>query len=753
MRTARFEKSALEIAGAATTETVRQTSMATIQDVLTAALSHHQAGRLNEAAAGYRAVLDAAPNHADAAHLLGVAHLQAGQADEAERWIRAAIQSNRRAPDYHDNLGSALKALGRLDEAVAAHRQAIRLRPDFAQALYNLGNALDALGRRDEAVTAYRQAAARRPGYAKARFNLGNALTALGRRDEADQAFRAAIADDPTFVEARANRGSLLLALGKAAESIAALARALALRPDHPTALTNRAAALLAAGDAAAADGAARRAARACPDLADARLRLGEALHRANRLAEAADAYSVALALAPDLAEALANLAVVRQTQGLLDEAERGDRRALILRPDLAEVRSNLAYLQLFQPGVTLAGVLAAHRAWDDAHGAPLRAGWPKPSGKRKPPASGAESPLTVGILSGDFRRHPAGQFAIRAVEALPAHGIRLFLYANQTEADDLTARFRAAAERWTLVAALSDAELAERIRDDRPDVLIDLAGHNARGRPGVFARKPAPVQVAWSGYMATTGMAAMDALIADRHHVPDGAEIHYRERVLRMPDAFIAYDPPDGAPDVTPPPCLSGAPVTFGYFNILTKLNLDVLRAWSAILARVPDSRLLMKTKALSCPITAALWRDRLAKAGIDVSRVTMIGASTNLEHMGWCASVDVALDPFPFSGSTTTLETLWMGVPVVTLPGDTFSSRHSLAFLTVAGVEGCVATDEAAYVDLAVGWASDPERLTALRHSLRARMAAGPLCDGDRLAASLATALRRLAKHTSLR
>ncbi len=714
--------------------------MATIQDVLTAALSHHQAGRLSEAQAGYRAVLDAVPGHADAAHLLGVTHLQAGQPEAAERWIRTAIQSNRRAADYHDNLGSALKALGRLEDAVAAHRQAIRLRPDFAQALYNLGNALDALGRREEAVTAYRQAIARRPGYARARFNLGNSLSALGRTEDAEAAFRAAIADDPAFVEAHANRGAALLALGRAAAAGAALARALALRPDHPGALTNRAAALLALGDGTATAGAARRAVRASPDSADAWLGLGEARQRANHLGDAACAYTTALALDPGLAEAWANLAVTRQTQGLLAEAERGDRLALALRPDLAAVRSNLAYLALFQPGASLVGALAAHRGWDAVHGAPLRASWTKHA-RRK-----ADGPLTVGILSGDFRRHPAGLFAIRTVEALPAQGVRLFLYANQTEADDVTARFQAAAERWIPVGELSDAALAERIRADRPDILIDLAGHNARGRPGVFARKPAAIQVAWSGYMATTGLAAMDALVADHHHVPDGAEALYGERILRMPDAFIAYDPPDGAPDLTPPPCLAGAPPTFGCFNILTKLNAEVLAAWAAILARIPDARLLMKTKALSCPDTAALWRDRLAAAGIAPDRVTMVGATSNLEHMGWCASVDVALDPFPFAGSTTTLETLWMGVPVVTLPGETFSSRHSLAFLTVAGVEGCVATSVDDYVDKAVAWAQAPDRLAALRSGLRARMAAGPLCDGNRLAAALAPALRGL-------
>ncbi|WP_244560644.1 tetratricopeptide repeat protein [Azospirillum oryzae] len=719
--------------------------MATIQEAMAAAVAHHQAGRLAQAAALYHAVLDAMPGHADAAHLLGVVHLQSDQPDRAVSLIRGAIQHNHRVADYHDNLGSALKALGRLEEAVAAHRQAVRLRPEFAQALYNLGNALEALGRLEEAATAFRQAAARRPGYARARFNLGNVLAALGQRADADDAYRAALADDPTFVEAHANRGSLLLALDRPQEAAAALARALALRPDHAPALSNLAAARLALGDRDSAESAARHAAAARPDLADCLLRLGEVRQRADRLGAAADAYRAALALNPALAEAHANLALVRQGQGLLDAAELGNRRALALDPALADVRSNLAYLLLFRPGVTAAAVLEAHRDWDRVHGAPHRGRWVKP-GK----ATAGKGPLTVAILSGDFRRHPAGLFAVRTVEALPAHDIRLLLYANQTESDDVTGRFRRAAARWTPVAGLPDAEVASRIRHDRPDVLIDLAGHNARGRPGVFARKPAPVQVAWSGYMATTGLAAMDALVADRHHVPDGMETFYAERVLRMPDAFIAYDPPgdDTELPLTPPPCLSGGPVTFGSFNILTKLNDGVLAAWAAILQRVPDSRLLMKTKALSCPVTADLWRGRLAAAGIDPGRVTLVGATSSLDHMRHCASVDVALDPFPFSGSTTTLETMWMGVPVVTLPGETFSSRHSLAFLTVAGVEGCIAADPADYVERAVTWATDPQRLEELRRTLRNRMATGPLCDGNRVAAALAAELQALAR-----
>lgn len=716
--------------------------MATIKDVLAAALAHHQAGRLAQAAAGYQAVLDTQPDHPDALHLLGVVHLQAGHPAEAETLIRAAIRADGSVADHYDNLGSALRALDRAEDAAAAHREAIRLRPAFAQAHYNLGNALDTLNRLEEAADAYRQAAALRPGYARARFNLGNTLTALGRLAEADDAFRAALADDPGFVEAHANRASLMLQRGRAAEAEWALRRALSLRPDHATALTNLSAALLALSATADAEEAARRAEALRPDFAEAALRRGDALQKRNRLAEAARAYAKGVALRPDFAEAYANLALVRQTQGDPDGAEAGYRRALALRPDLAEVRSNLAYLELFRPGVTLARVLEAHRGWDAVHGAPLRAEWascpPRPAEPRHP--------LRVGILSGDFRRHPAGQFAVRAVEALPDFGVDLTLYANQMEADDLTDRFRAVAARWVPVADRTDAELATLIRNDRLDALIDLAGHNARGRPGVFARKPAPVQVAWSGYMATTGLAAMDALVADAHHVPEGTERFYTERILRMPGAFIAYDPPPDAPAPGPPPCLTGQPVTFGVLNILTKLTDEVLSTWAALLGRLPESRLLLKTKALSCPDTAAHWQGRLAAAGIAPERLILAGATGNREHMGWCARMDVALDPFPFAGSTTTLETLWMGVPVITLPGETFSSRHSLAFLSVAGVEGCVARDPADYVDLAAGWATAPARLAELRRTLRPRMAAGPLCDGRALAEALARSLRDL-------
>ncbi|MBP2291985.1 O-linked N-acetylglucosamine transferase, SPINDLY family protein [Azospirillum rugosum] len=611
--------------------------------------------------------------------------------------------------------------------------------PIFAEGHNALAAWLWAHGRADEAVAAWRRSVDLLPGFAEAHHNLALAYWTMSRLDEAVGEQRAAVRSAPGMAEAHANLGALLLSVGRPAEAAAALRRALALVPGDATALANLALAGVSPSRPGAVDpAAARRAALADPELAEAHARLGDSLSQATRLEDAACAYRRALALSPALAEVWANLGFVRQSQGDLDGAESGYRRALALDPGAMVVGSNLAYLGIFRPDVTPARVLDAHAAWDARHGRPLAASWRPHANARDP-----ERRPVVGILSGDFRDHPAGRFAIRGVEALAAQGFDLLLYANQTEEDGYTRRFRDAARQFRHVMDRTDAELADLIRADRIDVLIDLAGHNARGRPGLFARRPAPVQVAWAGYMATTGMAAMDALLADRHHVPEGAERFYRERILRLPDAFIAWDPPAGAADPGPPPCRTGGPVTFGAFNIVTKLNDGVLATWAAVMGRVPGARLLVKTTALSCPATAALWRARFAAFGIAPHRLTFRGGTGTMEHMAAIAGVDVALDPFPFSGSTTTLETLWMGVPVITLSGETFASRHSLAFQRTAGLDGMAARDRDQYVDLAVAWATDRDRLAAFRREARARMAASPLCDGERFGRGLAELL----------
>jgi protein O-GlcNAc transferase len=294
----------------------------------------------------------------------------------------------------------------------------------------------------------------------------------------------------------------------------------------------------------------------------------------------------------------------------------------------------------------------------------------------------------------------------------------------------------------------MSDQQLAEQIRADRIDILFDLAGHTAGNRLLVFARKPARIQISWIGYEGTTGLEAMDYLLADHLMIPLGSERRYRERVLRMPDGYLCYDPPETAPPVEPPPALNNGFTTFGSFNNPAKITAEVVEVWATILRAAPSAHLLMKYRGLGDQAVRRRFLDLFVAQGVAPERLDMRPWSSYSDYLATYRDVDVALDPFPFSGSATTCESLWMGVPVITSPGDTFAGRHSLSHLTSVGLTETIALDLDTYVDLAVALAGDPARLTVLRSGLRERMAASPLCDGKRFASQLSSLLTTLSQ-----
>jgi predicted O-linked N-acetylglucosamine transferase (SPINDLY family) len=316
--------------------------------------------------------------------------------------------------------------------------------------------------------------------------------------------------------------------------------------------------------------------------------------------------------------------------------------------------------------------------------------------------------------------------------------------YSDRAAKDDVTARFQAVAALWRDVASWSDDRLAEQIRADRIDILFDLAGHTAKNRLLAFARRPAPIQITWAGYVGTTGLAAMDYILADRHEIPPEAEAHYREKVLRMPDGYICYDPPAYAPAVTDLPALRRGYVTFGSFNNPAKLSTPILELWAKVLQRLPTARLLLKYKGMDNPALGERVRAILAGQGVEAERLELQGDSPHADLLAQYNTVDIALDTFPYNGGLTTCEALWMGAPVITLPGETFASRHSLSHLSGVGLTEMVACDQGDYVGLAVALAQDLPRLAALRAGLRPRMAASPLCDGPRFATNLLALLR---------
>jgi predicted O-linked N-acetylglucosamine transferase (SPINDLY family) len=668
----------------------------------------YRAGRLPEAESWCRRGLAAQPDHPDALHLLGVIVRQAGRHDVAVQLISQAIRRNGHNPFYFYNLGNALDALDRREEAAAAYRQAIAVKPDFAEALSNLGDTLTNLGKLDEAIAALRRAIGFKPDYPEAYSNLGVALQIRGKLNEAVAAFRQAIGINPGSTGALCNFGNALMKQGKFDEAIAALGRAIAVKPDYAEAYSN----------------------------------LGAALQRQGKLEEAIAACRRAIAVKPDYAEAYSNLGAALQRQGKLDEAIAAYRQAIAVDPDYAQAHSNLAFCLNYVDRVAAEDVFAAHRDW----GSCLARQTPRPSAYANDRQTGRR--LRIGYVSPDFRQHSVSYFFEPLLKEHDRRAVEAFCYAEVARPDRVTARLEGLADGWRTTVGLSDAELAERVRADGVDILIDLAGHTENNRLGVFARKPAPVQATWLGYPNTTGLEVIDYRLVDAVTDPEGeADALASETLVRLADGFLCYSGLPDAPEPAPPPCLEAGAVTFGSANNAAKVSASVFDAWARLLVRLPEARLLLKGRQFGDAATRALFLARLGERGVAADRVELLAWLPDVAaHLAVYHRIDVALDPFPYNGATTTCEAMWMGVPVVTLRGDRHAGRVGASLLSQVGLNDLIADTVGEYVDIAVALASDRERLADLRRSLRSRMAVSPLCDGPAFARKLEAAFRRM-------
>lgn len=640
---------------------------------------------------------------------------QQGHLVEAEAICRRILQVESNHAETLHLMGLMAHQLGHLDLAIQYLSQAVQAQPDDPQYRCNLGDVLRDQRRFAEAVEQYQQASRLQPDNAAIYNNLGNLLKELGRLDEAIASYQKALWLRLGFAEAYNNLGTAYQAQGRLAEAVEAYRSAVQLKPDYAAAHNN----------------------------------LGIALKAQGRFSEAVGHLRLAVELQPHYPEALNNLGAALSFLGESDEAIACYRRALELKPGDPKIRSSFLCALQYCQDVTPAELLAAHDEYENRHAAPLRASW-----RIHPQVRDANRPLRLGFVSPNFRHHPVGHFLIRVLENLnprKAQGADLpaavVCYHNRIAKDTLTARLQAAATLWRDVADKSDEELAERIRADHIDILFDLAGHTNRNRLLTFARKPAPIQITWMDYEGTTGLKAMDYLLADRYLVPPEAERWYREKVLRMPDSFVCYDPPQPQGRGRKiAPLMQGGAVTFGSFNLLSKITPHVVEIWARILHRVPHARLLLKYLGLDDPATGSNYRQLFTQQGIAPDRVELQGWSPYAEFLQLYQRIDIALDPFPYSGGLTTCEALWMGVPVVTCPGETFASRHGLSLLSTIGLTETIAQDFDDYVKIAVDLANEPSRLATIRSGLRQQVEQSPLCDGKRFAKNLMTLLRQV-------
>ena len=701
---------------------------------------------------------------------LALAEDKSGDSEAARRRIGQVEEA---CPEWDEpplRLAESLRRSGDWPAAERAYRRVLDLNPARLEALVALGASLVAHDRPAEALPLLVQACSQPEPSFEAWHALGLAHLALGDAALADAALEEASRAAPDRLDIALQRADAALAAGTAESELVRLQAAAGASPLDPLPLRARAHLLEAMGRLEESADALEAAAEIAPADAGCAAALGFSLARLDRADEAETALRRALALDPLCQQARADLAAVLIRRLRFPEAEALVRGLVSERGEEGLLLSNLATALVGQ-GRQEEAIVAARRATEVApdaiqpwrilscvlpylasaeeHTAAVRACARRfPRGGRGAFANTVESerPLRVGLLSNALRTHPVGWLTLAGWEALDRAAFDLVCLGPHSPGNVFARRFAARACAWYDTIGGDDAAIAALCREQRLDIVVDLGGHGEAGRLGVLAHRAAPVQVKWVGsQVGSSGLPEMDWFLTDRWETPPDSADLYHERLLRLPDGYICYETPSYGPDVVPLPALTTDGLTFGCFNNLAKVTPEVIRTWAAILAAVPGSRLVLKAPQLDDPALLAQVRGRLASAGLDPRRTALHGASVHHAHLASYAEIDIALDPFPYSGGLSTCEALWMGVPTITLPGRGFASRHTLSHQENAGLSGWAASSPDEYVALAARWASNLDDLAALRAGLRAQVAASPLCDAPKFGRSLGRTLPR--------
>ena len=576
-------------------------------------------------------------------------------------------------------------------------------------------------------------------GHAEARHLLGLIAGRQGDHDGAVGLLRQALALAPT-VYMHCHLAGELAALHRPEEAVSAYRQALAMQPDFLQAAIPLAQLFENAGRPADAADTWRDILARHPDKAALHARLGAALEKIDKPAAAADSYRRALALEPARPDLLNNLGLVQQTLGHLNEALASFREALRLQPQNAVIHSNLLLNLQYQPDVSPEVLFIEHRAFAEQFESPVQSVWPDHAGRAVSPSGR----LRLGYVSADLHTHSVAYFIEPILASHDKSRFEIVCYYNFPAEDSVTQRLKAYADVWVPCHGLNDEQLAARIATDRIDILVDLSGHTAGNRLPVFARKPAPVQVTWLGYPGTTGLSAMDYRLTDESLDPAGmTEAQHTETLLRLP-LCATFQPLADSPPLNPLPVLSGKPLVLACLNAAFKINPAVIRLWARILDALPEAVLMIgnATEDDTRQTMLARFRDN----GIDPARLRLQPRLPIRDFLALHHEIDLALDPFPYGGGTTTNHSLWMGVPVVTLAGRTTAARHGAHNLTAAGLPEFITDTPDAYVELTLALARDLPRLAAIRQSLRERILSQPQRTPEQLTRNLEAAYRRM-------
>ena len=629
----------------------------------------------------------------------GMEHQRAGRFAEAETLYRQAIAAKPDSEIAWNILGLALDGAGRPAEAIEAFRHALALNPGDVHALNNLGLALRGVGDCRASVECFQRLLQLHPGTAEAYCNLGESLRLLHELDAARDACEKAIALMPGLTSAHINLGMVLADSRNNAGALAAFRRALELDTASLEAANN----------------------------------LGAMLQKLGRPGEAIAVYEKWLATQPGSVEIFTNLGTSLQAVGRFSEAIAAFRRALELDPSRTAAHSNLVYMLYYHPDYTPEAILEEHRRFDQQHAAPLM--------KRNQPHPNERSPerrLRIGYVGANFHRHCQSHFTIPLLSHHDRERFDIFIYSSTRSLDEVTERLRSFATCWRNIVPLNDAQLAEQIRRDEIDILVDLTMHMAGSRLLAFARKPAPVQITWLAYPGTTGLTAIDYRLTDPQLDPPGTDGWYSEKSLRLPETFWCYDPLTTDPPVNALPALANGRMTFGCLNNFCKITPPTLTLWSRALQDLPTARMLI----LAPP--GEHRRRILDQLAVDPGRIDFVDRQTREKYLELYHRIDLCLDTIPYNGHTTSLDSCWMGVPVITLAGRTAVSRAGLSQLKNLGLPELVAESPDQFAEIARRLSNNLPELAHLRATLRSRMEHSPLMDGARFARNVEAAYR---------
>lgn len=727
--------------------------------VLQTALAHHHKEEFDDAEALYKAILDARPAHTDVLYNLGVLYVQRKQPADALPYLEAALGG---APDNGQFWVAYINALIDAEQIPAAwlalemgqqrglkgpavNGLITRMAYDGKQLStaavapkVQVSITAESAGTRTAGSADNKAAAAidtRRPNPQE--LNRFASLFKKGQLPQAIKLARDLTERFPAHGQSWRSLGIALHRAGHYVEAIEPFRTAISLGSDDAEARNTLADLLRLTANPAAAEVESRKLLELNPNYSEGHRVLGLTLAARGRYREAIASCRRAVELTPQHGESHGTLGVVLLEHGASQEATPSFRRALELEPKNSLTRSNLLFCLAHDPNVDTEEIYAEHRKFAQIHEAPMRSKWPKHNNSRTPGRR-----LQVGIVSGDLFRHAVASYLMPVMEPLANdESLTLHMYYNHVIEDDYTLRLHSQADHWNMVAGMSDEQFAAKVRADKIDILIDLSGHTGRNRLQALTRKPAPIQVSWIGYPATTGLDAIDYYLSDRFFTPFGdIERQFSEKLVHLA-AIGPFHPEKNAPPVNILPAMHNGYITFGSFNRLNKLRADVIAVWAKLLRELPSSRMVLGSMTGEEGDETLI--DWFVQEGISRDRLSFRPRSTVPVYLQQHFQVDICLDTFPYTGSTTVLNSLWMGVPTLTIAGQTMASRAAAAWLSHTGLENFVATDADDFVARGVALASDIPALATLRTGLRERCRESAVFQPEVVAASLSRAL----------